>query len=61
MWARWWANLALIDVLLVTGSAAGAVWLSCTYLVGTHPAAAVLLAALSAISTFTTLTRHRRP
>ncbi|MEW2353053.1 hypothetical protein [Spirillospora sp. NPDC029432] len=61
MWARWWAHLALIDVLMLTGSAAGAVWLACTHLTAMRPPAAVLLAVLAAVTVFGALARHRRP
>lgn len=61
MWARWWAALALIDVLMLTGIAAGAVWLVARYLTAMYPPAAVLLSALAAVGAFTALARHRRP
>ncbi|XVQ08108.1 hypothetical protein ACQP1W_36900 [Spirillospora sp. CA-255316] len=61
MWARWWARLALIDVLMLTGCAAGAVWLACIHLAAMRPAAAALLSVLAAFAAFSTLARHRKP
>ncbi|KAB2347249.1 hypothetical protein [Actinomadura rudentiformis] len=61
MSARWWAHLALIDVLILTGIAAGAVWLACTHLTAMHPPAVLLLAVLAAVATFSMLAGTRRP
>ncbi|WP_026400697.1 hypothetical protein [Actinomadura rifamycini] len=61
MWARWWTRLALIDVLLLAGIAAAAVWLGCRHLTAMRPAAAVLLSVLAAVAAFSMLARHRRP
>ncbi|GAA2156608.1 hypothetical protein GCM10009727_65510 [Actinomadura napierensis] len=60
MWARWWAHLALIDVLLLTGVAGGAVWLVCAHLAAMRLPAAVLMAVLAGLGTFSVLARHRR-
>ncbi|MFI0451202.1 hypothetical protein [Actinomadura sp. 6N118] len=61
MWARWWAHLALIDVLMLTGIAAGAVWLACTHLTAMHPPAALLVSALAAVATLSVLAQRRQP
>ncbi|WP_021592044.1 hypothetical protein [Actinomadura welshii] len=46
------ARLGLIDVVMLGGIAAGAVWLVLTHFTAIQPAAALLLAALAAAATF---------
>jgi hypothetical protein len=42
-----WARLGLIDVVMLAGNAAGAVWLVLTNFTAIEPAAAVMLARLA--------------
>ncbi|MFD0687348.1 hypothetical protein [Actinomadura fibrosa] len=60
MWARWWARLAPIDLLIASGIGAEVVWLACTHLTAMRTPAAALLAALAAVAVFGLLARHRR-
>ena len=52
------ARLGLIDVVMLAGIAAGAVWLVLSHFTAIDPAAAVMLAGLAALAAFSAL--HKR-
>ncbi|WP_433467041.1 hypothetical protein [Spirillospora sp. CA-128828] len=57
-WRQILARLGLIDVAMLAGIAAGAVWLVLTHFTAIEPTAALMLAGLAAVAAFSAL--HKR-